>query len=226
MLVPLLLPAAPNGEPAAGDQLAGLRAVFTRRRADLPRHAGEISFPGGRAEPQDPTLHATALREAHEEIGLAPADVTLVGELTPTSTVVSGYLIHPFVGVLAGEHAWRPSAREVAEVIELALADLRACATQTWIVRRGTRIRTYAYEVDSHFIWGATARILEGLIERIRPRCSTAAPSDEDASCWTGYEARGAARTLRADGRVGLVGQTFFSTGTPTRLPHSVHEPS
>ena len=72
--------------------------IFTERRADLRRHAGEISFPGGRQDPDDPDLTGTALREAEEEIGLAPAAVELSGALPPTSTFVTGYRIHPFVG--------------------------------------------------------------------------------------------------------------------------------
>ncbi len=79
-------------------------AVFTRRRADLRRHAGEISFPGGRRDPDDADLRETALREAEEEIGLPRGDVRVLGELAPTSTFVTGYLIHPFVGLIpAGE---------------------------------------------------------------------------------------------------------------------------
>ena len=75
-----------------------LRAVFTERRADLRRHAGEISFPGGRQDHPEEDLRATALREAHEEIGLDPADVELVGALPPVGTFVTGYRIFPFVG--------------------------------------------------------------------------------------------------------------------------------
>ncbi len=72
--------------------------VFTERRADMRRHAGEISFPGGRRDDGDADLAATALREAEEEIGLDPAAVELGEELPPTSTFVTGYRIHPFVG--------------------------------------------------------------------------------------------------------------------------------
>ena len=96
-----------------------LHAVFTRRRDDLRRHAGEISFPGGRQEPGE-DLRDTALREADEEIGLDPKSVHLVGALAPTPTVVTSYAIYPFVGVIDEGNQWRPSESEVAEVLELA----------------------------------------------------------------------------------------------------------
>src|SRR6201997_2598052 len=76
--------------------------IFTERRADLRRHAGEVSFPGGRQDDADADLAATALREAREEIALDPAGVTVVGALPPVSTFVTGYRIQPFVG-LVGE---------------------------------------------------------------------------------------------------------------------------
>src|SRR3954454_23310654 len=72
--------------------------IFTERRADLRRHAGEISFPGGRQDAEDPALVATALREAEEEIALDPAAVEIAGALPPVGTFVSGYRVHPFVG--------------------------------------------------------------------------------------------------------------------------------
>ncbi len=75
--------------------------IFTERRADMRRHAGEISFPGGRKDDADADLAATALREAQEEIGLDPAGVELCGALPPAATFVTGYRIHPFVGLIA-----------------------------------------------------------------------------------------------------------------------------
>lgn len=146
-----------------------LRVVLTRRRADLRRHAGEISFPGGRRDPEDETLKDTALREAEEEIGLARADVTLVGALERTSTFVTNYAIHPFVGLLDGQQSWRPSVREVDAVLEPSLRDVRAGRTRTRIERRGIAFETDAYVFDEQLVWGATARILEGLLARVEP---------------------------------------------------------
>lgn len=142
--------------------------VFTRRRADLRRHAGEISFPGGRRDAGDKTLADTALREAAEEIGLEPADVSLIGELSATATFVTNYLIHPFVGVIPAGLAWRASATEVDAVLELSASDLRAGRTRTHIERRGFRFETDAYMVREDLIWGATARILDELLARLQ----------------------------------------------------------
>ena len=113
-----------------------LHAVFTKRRDDLKRHAGEISFPGGRQDFPDEDLRTTALREAEEEIGLAPADVELVGALEPVGTFVTNYKIHPFVGVIKPGHAWTPQPTEVEEVLELSLPDLVARVRVPAAVRR------------------------------------------------------------------------------------------
>jgi 8-oxo-dGTP pyrophosphatase MutT (NUDIX family) len=145
-----------------------LHAVFTRRRDDLRRHAGEISFPGGRQDPGE-DLRQTALREAHEEIGLDPGDVELVGALAPTPTVVTSYAIYPFVGVIAPATAWRPSAGEVAEVLELSLPKLKQGYGRERLIRRGLPFRTDVYKTDGALIWGATARILGDLFERLEP---------------------------------------------------------
>jgi 8-oxo-dGTP pyrophosphatase MutT (NUDIX family) len=140
--------------------------VFTRRRTDLRRHAGEISFPGGRRDPEDSGLAETALREAEEEIGLPRARVTLLGELPPVSTFVTNYVIHPFVGLIPAGLRWEASPAEVDAVLELPLDALRAGRTRTRLERRGISFETDAYVVDEHLIWGATARILESLLER------------------------------------------------------------
>jgi 8-oxo-dGTP pyrophosphatase MutT (NUDIX family) len=145
-----------------------LYVVLTRRRSDLRRHAGEIAFPGGRHDEQDADLAATALREAHEEIGLDPGQVQLVGELEPTSTFATGYMIHPFVGLIPAGVSWSPSPREVDAVLELPLAAVRAARTRTQIERRGIRFETDAYIEDGHVIWGATARILQLLFEQLQ----------------------------------------------------------
>jgi 8-oxo-dGTP pyrophosphatase MutT (NUDIX family) len=144
-----------------------LHAVFTKRRDDLRRHPGEISFPGGRQDEGDADLAATALREAHEEIGLAPDQVDLLGALEPTPTIATGYAVYPFVGLLEGGHEWTLSAREVAQVLELSLPSVRDGYRRQRLIRRGIPIRTDTYVVGEHLIWGATARILSDLLDRI-----------------------------------------------------------
>jgi len=142
--------------------------VLTRRRADLRRHAGEISFPGGRSDAEDADLAETALREAEEEIGLPRAEVTMLGTLPPVSTFVTNYVIHPFVASIPVGIAWSPSPREVDAVLELPMRALMAGRTRTRLERRGISFETDAYVVDDHLIWGATARIIEHLLERLQ----------------------------------------------------------
>jgi 8-oxo-dGTP pyrophosphatase MutT (NUDIX family) len=142
--------------------------VLTRRRSDLRRHAGEVSFPGGRKDPEDADLTETALREAEEEIGLARGSVELLGELPAISTFATNYLIHPFVGQIAASQRWEVSPREVDAVLELPLRELQESRTRTPIERRGLTFETDAYIPDGNVIWGATFRILENLLERLR----------------------------------------------------------
>jgi 8-oxo-dGTP pyrophosphatase MutT (NUDIX family) len=146
-----------------------LHAVFTRRRDDLRRHAGEISFPGGRQdiEEGEEDLRDTALREAEEEIGLPRDAVDIVGALTPTPTIATNYAVYPFVGMIEPGHRWKPSAAEVAEVLELSVPDLRAGYQRKRLLRRGVPFRTDVFEVGDQLIWGATARILSDLLERL-----------------------------------------------------------
>jgi len=146
-----------------------LHAVFTKRQDDLRRHPGEISFPGGRYDEGEPDLRATALREANEEIGLPGDAVEIVGALQPTPTIATGYAVYPFVGLIAAGRTWTPSANEVAEVLELPLDALLAGYGRRRLVRRGVPIRTDTYVVGDHLIWGATARILADLFDRIGP---------------------------------------------------------
>jgi 8-oxo-dGTP pyrophosphatase MutT (NUDIX family) len=146
-----------------------LHAVFTKRRDDLKRHAGEISFPGGRQDTPDEDLRLTALREAHEEIGLPPDDVELVGALPPTPTIVTNYRIHPFVGVIKPGHEWTPQPTEVEQILELSLRDVRDAFEMRRLVRKGVPFKTVTYCVGDNLIWGATARIVQTLLERIEP---------------------------------------------------------
>jgi 8-oxo-dGTP pyrophosphatase MutT (NUDIX family) len=146
-----------------------LTAVFTERRADLRSHAGEISFPGGRQDHPEEDLRATALREAHEEIGLDPSGVELVGALPPVGTFVTGYRIFPFVGLIEPGQSWRPQATEVEQVLEFTLVDLVQGHEMQRLIRKGVPIKTPTYTVHGNLIWGATARIVQSLLKALRP---------------------------------------------------------
>jgi len=142
--------------------------IFTERRADLRRHAGEISFPGGRKDDADRNLAATALREAQEEIALDPTVVELGEQLPTAGTFVTGYRIHPFVGRIPhpGELKLQPNPAEVETVLAFSLDLLRDSYAIRRLIRRGVPIHTPTYEVEGHLIWGATARILGDFLNR------------------------------------------------------------
>ncbi len=172
-----LVQAIPPGQRAAA-VLAPLylregrpHLLFTRRAETLNAHRGEISFPGGRYEPDDGSLEQTALREAQEEIGLAPERVDLLGLLEPVWTVVSNFTILPFVGLLpTGPGDLRLNPAEVAALIEAPLTELANPAifhVEEW-VRGGVARPVYFYEYGPHRIWGATARMLFELLELLR----------------------------------------------------------
>ena len=156
VLVPVFLA---GGEP---------HLVYTRRAHDLPHHRGQIAFPGGRHQPEhDGTLEATALREASEEIGLAPADVRLVGALDDTETVGSRFVITPFVGLVPYPYVWRPCPREVDTVFTVPLGALAAPGAErqeTWNFG-GTQVPVATFPVDGHVIWGVTQRITRNLLD-------------------------------------------------------------
>jgi 8-oxo-dGTP pyrophosphatase MutT (NUDIX family) len=142
-----------------------LTAVFTERRHDLRRHAGEISFPGGRQDFPDEDLRETALREAKEEIGLAPDRVEMIGALPPVGTFVTGYRVFPFVGWIEDGNAWTPQETEVEQILEMSLPALIRGYESKRLIRKGVPIKTPTYTVDGHLVWGATGRMVESLLD-------------------------------------------------------------
>jgi 8-oxo-dGTP pyrophosphatase MutT (NUDIX family) len=168
----------PRSHPRPGEHLAAVLVpivedqdpwvVFTRRTDELPRHAGEISFPGGLSHAVDPALRDTALRETEEELGLSPSEVDVLGALPAVHTFVSSILIVPFVGMLRPGPTFAPNAGEIAEVLQYPLVRLADAEREVELPRGDHVYRGFAYEMQDNTIWGATAFILHSLIEIVR----------------------------------------------------------
>lgn len=140
----------------------GFHILLTRRTEHLKVHQGQIAFPGGTWHPGDANHIATALREAHEEVGIRPEDVEVLGELDDTSTATSNFLITPVVGVIPPAYPYQLQASETAAVLSLSLEILRdpdAFQEEIWD-RDGQSFHVFVRREGSNIIWGATARIL------------------------------------------------------------------
>jgi len=139
----------------------GASIPLTVRASGLRRHPGQVSLPGGATDPGE-TLAQAALREAHEEIGVDPAAVRILGELTPVHVLVSGFTLHPIVGITHQRPTFAPAAHEVESIVEISIEDLKDASS----IRQGTRTREgvaieYPYfDLKGHQVWGATAMIL------------------------------------------------------------------
>ncbi len=153
---------------AVVDDEAGPSIILTRRSDGLRAHAGQVSLPGGARETQDATLRATALREAREEIGLAPERVEVLGYLDdyPTS---SRYRVTPVVGWVEGAFQPQAEALEVAEVFRVPLAVVLDAShyRRASFVRRGLQWPFFQFDHDGHHVWGATAGMLLNLCRKV-----------------------------------------------------------
>ena len=140
---------------------AAAHVVLTLRAESLRRHSGQVSLPGGVVEPGE-TFEQAALREAHEEVALAPAGVRVRGALTPLDIPVSGFRLHPIVATRATRPVLRPADGEVARIIEPALDELldASCVRSTKRTRDGRTLTIPAFHVRDDEIWGATAMVL------------------------------------------------------------------
>jgi 8-oxo-dGTP pyrophosphatase MutT (NUDIX family) len=166
-----LAPTVPGAQAAAvlvpvfeEDGLA--RLVLTRRSTNLPSHQGQVAFPGGKVHDGE-TSEAGALREAHEEVGIPPDDVEVIGVLEELATVASQFVLAPFVGVLPGRPALVPNPGEVARVFDVALAELLDADVyheERWDLPGMGRRPMYFFDIAGETVWGATARILHDLL--------------------------------------------------------------
>jgi 8-oxo-dGTP pyrophosphatase MutT (NUDIX family) len=162
------------GKPAAVlvplfEEAGETSVILTRRSSRLRSHTGEVSFPGGRVDPGEAPL-AAALREASEEIGLAPDEVEIVGQLSALSTISSAAAITPFVGALARRPLLNPNPAEVERVFDVSLAELASDGVyheELWeLPEMGWRHMNF-FQLAGDTVWGATARMLRELLELI-----------------------------------------------------------
>ncbi len=142
----------------------GLTVLFTQRTPHLRSHSGQVSFPGGRAEPGDASAEFTALRETEEEIGLSPSVVEVLARL-PNYRTRTGYRVTPVVGLLTPPVAFTPDPNEVAEIFEVPLAFLLDERNRQRRTRefQGQQVGYYVFEYGEKVIWGATAGMLVNL---------------------------------------------------------------
>ncbi|MCB1841590.1 MAG: CoA pyrophosphatase [Halioglobus sp.] len=146
----------------------GLTVLLTVRAAHLKHHPGQISFPGGRMERTDRDLAETALRETHEEVGVAPGQVAVAGYLAPLPTV-TGYVVTPIVGLLDPDAKLSLDHREVSAAFEVPLEFLLDQRNQEHSLRQylGIRIPVIAYRFETRHIWGATAAMIDSLQKQL-----------------------------------------------------------
>lgn len=177
----VLLPLEPDPPPGDGLVPAGVLVLLgvpgrgeplllLQRRSDqVAHHPGEVSFPGGAQDPGDPNLLATALRETEEEMGVAPGDAEVLGALGVQVTR-TGFLVRPFVAWIPYPYPLRPNA-EVAEVVPIPLSALwDPGGLRVEMYQGPDRLeRRYAFVYNRRVVFGATARILMDLVERISP---------------------------------------------------------
>jgi len=155
--------------------------LFTRRTETVETHKGQISFPGGAADPGDADVQSTALRETQEEMGIPPTQVEVLGVLDDLSTTVSGFVVTPVVGIIPSPFPFRINSAEIAEVLTVPLRVFRDPSSLR-VERRereGKRLDVYFYRYGKHEIWGVTARIIKGFVDVVFGDAETSPSSRE-----------------------------------------------
>ena len=145
------------------DNKQELQIVFIQRPDYDGIHGGQISLPGGKHEDSDDSMVITALRESKEEIGIIPADVTIIGQLSDLYIPPSNYLVMPFVGYTLNRPDFKPDPQEVAAIVQVNIDDLKNDHFLKWkniLIRSGISIYAPCFEIEGHTIWGATAMIV------------------------------------------------------------------
>jgi len=145
--------------------------ILIKRNAYPGIHSSQISFPGGKAEPEDGSLAETAVRETFEEVGVAPADIDVVMPFTEIYIPPSNFLVAPFLGLSMSEPIFKPNPDEVVELIQLSLdvfLDDSIVVQTEMQTSYSQMINVPAFKVDEHIVWGATAMILSELKETIK----------------------------------------------------------
>jgi 8-oxo-dGTP pyrophosphatase MutT (NUDIX family) len=143
--------------------------VLTKRPETMPSHRGEIAFPGGKRDPEDPSLEAAALREAQEEVGLEPASVDVIAQLDSLGTVATQFTIAPFVGLLPAPPLLVPEPHEVVDAFTVPVSELlapEAYHEERWHLFGDWRSMAF-FDLPGETVWGATARILTRFLERL-----------------------------------------------------------
>ena len=184
MIRTILAEREPRTLPSEGKRAAGVlvlcsnrggsdSVILTKRTSKVEHHKGEISFPGGAKDPEDDDIIATALRETHEEIGITPSDVEVLGVLDQDSTR-TGYLISPVVGNLRGDSDFSANPYEVDTILQIPVSHLLdpKYSQHEESVMQGNLVSYNAYWYETDLIWGATARILTGFL-RLTGHCFT-----------------------------------------------------
>ncbi len=157
--------------PVYRDNEDELRIVLVVRVDDGGQHGGQLGLPGGKPEPGDRDLLATALREAEEEVGLSPDAVEVVAPLEPLATHATGWLVHPFLGRIPADTRWRLQETEIVGILTPAVRTLADPASRSTLPFSSLRfpepLLVDGIDVDGHILWGMTLRLLDTVLPRL-----------------------------------------------------------